>query len=87
MAIFAGGPTEKGDAEEYRVIRDQMDKELAKHPWLKPACVEIVGGRLDPALLKFPYNLIPALKQMPPRDFRDWKAIKAWANGLSNQIN
>ena len=87
VAIFAGGPTEKGDAEEYSVVRDQMDKELAKHPWLKPACVEIVGGRLDPALLKFPYNLIPALKQMPPRDFRDWKAIKTWAIGLNNQLN
>jgi menaquinone-dependent protoporphyrinogen oxidase len=86
LAIFASGPTEKGDAEEYKVVREQLDKELAKYPWLKPFSIEIMGGRLDPALLKFPYNLIPALKQMPPRDFRDWKAINAWANGLRNQI-
>jgi menaquinone-dependent protoporphyrinogen oxidase len=87
VAIFAGGPTEKGDEEEYKVIREQLDKELSKHPWLKPSSIEIVGGKLDPATLKFPYNMIPALKQLPPRDFRDWKAIQAWAIELSDQFN
>ena len=87
VAIFASGPTEKGDEEEFRVVREQLDKELAKYPWLRPSSIEIVGGRLDPALLKFPYSMIPALKQMPPRDFRDWKAIRAWAIDLSTQIN
>jgi menaquinone-dependent protoporphyrinogen oxidase len=87
VAIFAGGPTEKGDEEEFKVISGQLDKELTKYPWLKPSSIEIVGGRLDPALLKFPYNMIPALKQMSPRDFRDWKAIKTWAIGLSNKLN
>ena len=43
VAIFAGGPTDKGDEVEFKVIRDQMDKELAKYPWLKPASIEIVG--------------------------------------------
>jgi menaquinone-dependent protoporphyrinogen oxidase len=87
VAIFAGGPTEKGDEEEFQVIREQLDKELAKYPWFKPSSIEIVGGRLDPARLKFPYNMIPALKQMPARDFRDWKAIETWAIGLSNKFN
>ncbi len=87
LAIFAGGPTDTGDAAEYKTVRDQMTRELAKHLWLKPASIEIVGGRLDPALLKFPYNMIPALKQLPPRDFRDWKAIRAWAVELGDRFN
>ncbi|MGB8252337.1 MAG: flavodoxin domain-containing protein [Anaerolineaceae bacterium] len=87
VAIFAGGPTEKGDEEEYKEVREQLDKELSKYPWLKPASIKIVGGKLDPATLKFPYNMIPALRQMPPRDFRDWKAIRAWAIELSDRFN
>jgi hypothetical protein len=36
--------------------------------------------------LGFPYNLIPALKQMPASDIRDWPAIRAWASGLAAQF-
>ena len=43
---------------------------------------EVIGGRFDPSGLHFPYNLIPALKQMPPSDVRDWAAIRAWASSL-----
>jgi len=31
--------------------------------------------------LRFPMNLIPALKQMPASDIRDWTALRAWAHG------
>jgi menaquinone-dependent protoporphyrinogen oxidase len=64
-------------------VRAQLDKELAKFPWLNPVTIEIVGGKFDPATLRFPFNLIPGLHKMPVSDIRDWDAIRAWANNLA----
>ena len=83
IAIFAGGPFGSGDEKEWQEVRKQFDQELAKFPWLKPVAVEVIGGRFDPARLRFPWNLIPALKQMSPSDLRDWAAIQAWASSLA----
>src|SRR5436853_7095744 len=33
---------------------------------------------LGPQKLTFPHNLVPALKNMPASDIRDWTAIRAW---------
>ncbi len=82
VAVFAGGPFGKGDEEEWKEVRKELDGELAKFPWLAPVSVQVIGGRFDPALLHFPWNLVPALKQMPPTDLRDWDAIRAWATSL-----
>jgi menaquinone-dependent protoporphyrinogen oxidase len=79
VAVFAGGPFGKGDEKEWQEVRRELDAELAKFPWLSPASVEVIGGRFDPAHLHFPWNLVPALKQMAPNDLRDWDAIRAWA--------
>ena len=34
----------------------------------------------------FDMNLIPTLKRMPASDLRDWTAIRAWAHGLTVQL-
>jgi len=81
VAIFALGPFHD-DEKEWQEVRAQLDKELAKFPWLTPVAIEIFGGKFDPAALRFPLNLMPAFKQMPATDIRDWTAIRAWANGL-----
>ncbi len=86
VAIFAGGPFASGDEKEWEEVRRQLDQELAKFPWLTPVAVEIVGGRFDPAKLRFPLTLIPALKQMPASDLRDWTAIRAWAGNLAVKL-
>ena len=86
VAIFAGGPITTGDEKEWQESCAQLDQELAKYPWLTPVAVEIVGGRFDPAKLHFPWNLLPALKQMPASDLRDWAAIRAWADDLAVQL-
>lgn len=80
--IFAGGPTEKADEQEFQEVRKQLDQELAKFPWFSPKNIEVIGGKLDPANLRFPWNLLPALKQHPPVDKRDWVKIHAWAESL-----
>ncbi len=86
VAIFAGGPFGKGDADEWQEVHRELDKELAKFPWLTPVLVEVVGGKFDPAALHFPWNLSPALKNVPANDLRDWDAICAWAINLAAQF-
>jgi len=86
VAIFAGGPFAKGDEKEWQEVRKQLDQELAKFTWLRPIAIEIVGGKFDPAKLSFPLNLLPALKQMPASDLRDWTAIRAWASNLATKL-
>jgi menaquinone-dependent protoporphyrinogen oxidase len=86
IAIFAGGSIESGEETELQEVRKQLDQELAKFPWLIPLAVEVIGGKFDPTRLHFPWNLIPALRQMPARDLRDWEAIRAWACGLVEKL-
>jgi menaquinone-dependent protoporphyrinogen oxidase len=86
VAIFASGPFAKGDEKEWQEVHKQLNQELAKFAWLKPIAVEIIGGKFDPAKLSFPLNLMPALKQMPASDLRDWTAIHAWASKLAAKL-
>ncbi|MEZ4862786.1 MAG: flavodoxin domain-containing protein [Caldilineaceae bacterium] len=81
-AVFALGPF-ADKPKDWEGVRAQLDSELAKFPWLKPVTVEIVGGKFDPATLRFPFNWIPGLHQLPVSDIRDWDAIRAWANNLA----
>jgi len=85
VAVFAMGPL-KDEAKDWQDVRAQLDKELLKFPWLTPVAAEVFGGKHDPAKLTFPHNLIPALKQMPATDIRDWTAIRAWALGLTAKL-
>jgi len=82
IAIFAGGPIGDSDEKVWQDIRENLDQELAKFPWLTPVSVQLIGGKFDPAELRFPYSLLPALRKMPASDLRDWPAIRAWASGL-----
>jgi menaquinone-dependent protoporphyrinogen oxidase len=84
-AVFALGPFHD-EEEEWRAVRGQLDKELAKFPWFKPITIEIFGGKFDPALLRFPWNLVPGLKKISPSDIRDWSAIRAWASNLAEKF-
>lgn len=82
VAIFAGGPYGPTAAEDALEVQKNLEKELEKHTWLQPVSTQLVGGRFDPALLRFPYNLIPAMKSAPACDSRNWEEIKAWAESL-----
>jgi menaquinone-dependent protoporphyrinogen oxidase len=85
VAVFALGPIH-AEEKEFQGAREQLDKELAKFPWLTPGAIEIFGGKFDPQKLTFPHNLVPALKNMPASDIRDWTAIRAWASDLAAQF-
>ncbi len=86
VAIFALGPN-SNDEKEMQGSRAQLDKELAKFPWLTSVVIEVFGGKY-PAKLRFPESLIASLPAsplhgMPASDVRDWTAIRAWAGSLA----
>jgi menaquinone-dependent protoporphyrinogen oxidase len=80
VAIFALGPLSTSDAAMRR-SRRQLDKELEKYPWLKPVALEMFVGKLDPSKLGFFERLGSTAS-----DYRNWDAIRAWANALPAQL-
>jgi menaquinone-dependent protoporphyrinogen oxidase len=90
VAIFVLGPT-RGGEQEWQEPRAQLDKELAKVPWLKQIAWEMFCGKYDPAKLRFPDNLLAALPASPlhaepASDARNWAAIRAWASDLAAKL-
>ena len=85
VAVFALGPFHDEETE-WQEVRSLLEKELAKFPWFAPVAHEVFGGKYDPAKLRFPLNLIPALKKMPASDIRDWAAIREWARALAKKL-
>jgi menaquinone-dependent protoporphyrinogen oxidase len=76
VAVFAMGPA-KLEPAEVEGSRKQLDRALASEHDLEPVSVTIFGGVIDPAKLRFPLN------RMPAADARDWDAIRAWADAVS----
>jgi menaquinone-dependent protoporphyrinogen oxidase len=85
VAVFALGPThDPYDEKEWQDSRAQLDKELAKYPWLTPVALEMFGGKYDPAKLGFPIKGLAGKE--PASDIRDWAAIRAWASNLAAKL-
>lgn len=85
VAAFALGPFHDVESE-WTEVRSELDKELAKLPWFTPVATTIFGAKYDPATLSFPFSLLPALKQLPASDIRDWDVIRAWTKELTGKL-
>ncbi len=72
VAVFALGPR-SSDAEAFARSRGQLDRALARVPWLAPVAVEVFGG-VDPP------------RKHDRRDIRDWDAIRAWSHQLRERL-
>jgi len=86
VAVFALGPFHD-EEKEWQSVRAQLDKELARSSGFDPVDRKVFGGKFDPKKLRFPLNLIPAMKTMPASDIRDWDGIRAWAHGLAENLS
>lgn len=85
-AVFALGPFHDVESE-FVEVRGQLDKELARFPWFQPVDVKLFGGKFDPVSLTFPFNMIPALTNLPASDIRDWDAINAWVQIVYEKLH
>ena len=85
VALFVPGPVEKRE-KDWEGARQQLDKELARFPWLKPIASKIVGGVFDANGLGFPFKFIAAMRKTPVCDARDWQNIREWAVDLSEAL-
>jgi menaquinone-dependent protoporphyrinogen oxidase len=90
VGVFALGPLST-DETEMKGAREQLDKELAKYPGLKPVDVALFAGQFDPKKLRFPDSLLTVLPASPlhgrpASDKRDWTAIRAWAGQLAAKL-
>jgi menaquinone-dependent protoporphyrinogen oxidase len=85
VALFVPGPIEKRD-QDWTGAQQELDKELARFPWLQPVACHIVGGTLDPKNPGFPFKPIPAMRKMPVSDARDWETIRKWAGDLGRTL-
>ena len=69
FAVFAlGPPSMEKEADSRKQLQYALDQ-----AHVAPDNVEIFGGVIDPAKLRFPFN------HMQKTDGRDWPAIEQWA--------
>jgi menaquinone-dependent protoporphyrinogen oxidase len=66
VAVFGMGPR-RDEEEAWRCSRDQLDRALARRPWLVPVAIGLFGG-VDPA----------RRNRTERRDLRDWMEIGDW---------
>ncbi|NLT35818.1 MAG: flavodoxin [Gaiellales bacterium] len=90
VAVVSGGALEADEAQ-VRGVREQIDKQMAQFPWLSPVDVLAVGGKYDPASLRFPDSLLAKLPASPLHgasvsDARDWEAIADWARSVAERL-
>jgi menaquinone-dependent protoporphyrinogen oxidase len=79
VAVFGMGPRTL-EEHDVKAARGQLMKALAKVPEVDPAAVVVFGGVIDPQVLHFPFN------RMPAGDARDWHAIRAWATEVAEEF-
>ncbi len=85
VALLAPGPVDNKETS-WAGARGQLEKEMARLPWLSPVASHVVGGVFDPHRLGFPYALIPALRRMPATDARNPGAIRASAEDIAGKL-
>lgn len=83
VALLVPGPVGP-DEKQWAVARQQLDKELARLPWLHPVAQQVVGGKWDPAKLTFPFSW--TLRKVPASDARDWAQIRGWAREIAGKL-
>jgi len=76
VAVFGIGPLTTAE-KDVASARAQLERALAKTPELAPFSTAIFGGVVDPSVLRFPFD------HMPAGDARDWEAIDAWGRELA----
>ncbi len=84
--IFSSGPTGEGDPVE--IMHGWRYPEALK-PLLErinPRSIAFFHGKIDPEKLHWGEKLIIMALRARTGDFRDWKALEAWAQGIAQAL-
>jgi menaquinone-dependent protoporphyrinogen oxidase len=95
--LFSSGPvgTKATNPKGQDLLEVSGPKEIDElEVWVKPRDHKVFFGGLDGSRLTgsvgFMYRLAmkskSAREEMPEGDFRDWKTIEAWANGIADSL-
>ncbi len=80
----------KGTEESRRVARSYMEPVRKAAPDVKPIDMGLFSGALDYSKLNLMYRTVMKYKMgkkgVPEGDFRDWTAIRTWAEGLCSPL-
>jgi menaquinone-dependent protoporphyrinogen oxidase len=84
--LFSSGPTGEGDPVE-RMHGWRFPENLQPiADRIKPRDITFFGGKIDTDKLHLGDKLIVRAVKAPTGDFRDWRAIEAWANKIVEQL-
>jgi menaquinone-dependent protoporphyrinogen oxidase len=84
--IFSSGPTGEGDPVELMngwTFPDAL-KPVAER--IQPRDTALFHGAIQPDKLNFLEKLIVRIIKAPMGDFRDWRAIEAWAGDIADAL-
>jgi len=91
--LFSSGPvgTSTKDAQGRDVVAAAEPKEFVEFKEaIKPRGTRVFFGAVDPSALGFSERIVrrmPAVRALLPEgDFRDWKAIEAWAQSIAQEL-
>jgi menaquinone-dependent protoporphyrinogen oxidase len=83
VALYVVCMTMREDTEENRCTAEgYLDAVREKAPRMEPVSVGLFAGELDYGKIRPPLTWVLKLMKQPEGDFRDWDAIREWAEGL-----
>ena len=87
VAYFVVCLTMKEDTEENRcMVEGYLKPLLERFPDVQPVSMGLLAGAVDLEKIPFIMRLILKLRKVPAGDFRDWEAIRAWANQIRPKL-
>jgi menaquinone-dependent protoporphyrinogen oxidase len=84
--LFSSGPTGEGDPVEVLDGWRFPDNLRPIAERIKPRDMAVFGGKIDVSALHLGDKLIIKAVKAKTGDFRDWRAIEAWAGRIAEQI-
>lgn len=84
--IFSSGPTGEGDPSELMGGWKFPDNLQPAAERIQPRDIQFFHGVLDESKLGFAEKLIVKALKAPVGDYRDWNAVKAWAQEIAREL-
>lgn len=69
------------------IVKSYFEAMLNKFPEIKPVDFGMFAGKVDFSKLPFGIRTMFRIFRSPQGDWRDWKAIDAWAHDLQPRLN